>query len=300
VLIAADFSTFTSNPKTLPVILAQLRRIYDGHFSREFGTDENMDERAWHGRLTVFAAAVPDIDGHYSLFQKLGERFVRVRLPRAGGVETGLQAMKHTGAVGAELRAAVHALMLPILSIPQEAPTMPAEIESKIAHMSEFIALARTYIERDGYSRKATGVPAPEGNTRLPQELCQIARGSVLLDGRSEVNDEDYRLVCRVALDSLPPARIAVLKALLDSRSPFSLGLPKATIERAIEDLELSGVLTQIGELSEVALELLAGADMQQATLEQPGPSEARVPESTPRYRNETGPTMPPISGTRL
>jgi hypothetical protein len=121
-----------------------------------------------------------------------------------------------------------------------------------------------------------------------------------LLDGRSEVNDEDYRLVCRVALDSLPPARIAVLKALLDSRSPFSLGLPKATIERAIEDLELSGVLTQIGELSEVALELLAGADMQQATLEQPGPSEARVPESTPRYRNETGPTMPPISGTRL
>jgi hypothetical protein len=265
ILIAADFSTFTSNPKTLQTILAQLRRIYDGHFSREFGTDENMDERAWHGRLTVFAAAVPDIDRHYSLFQNLGERFVRVRLPRAGGVETGLQAMKHTGAVTMELRTAVHALMLPILSNLQQAPTVPDRIQLKIAHLSEFIALARTYIERDGHSREASGVPAPEGNTRLPQELCQVARGSALLDGRSEVNDEDYRLVCRTAFDSLPPARIAVLKAIFEGRSPFSLGLPKATIDRAIEDLELAGVLTKKRELSDVALGLLAGADFAKA-----------------------------------
>src|SRR5262249_50269936 len=79
VLVAADFSTFTSDPKKLQVIMAQLRRIYDGHFSREFGTDENMQERNWKGRLTLFAGAVPDVDGHYSLFQKLGERFLRVR-----------------------------------------------------------------------------------------------------------------------------------------------------------------------------------------------------------------------------
>lgn len=144
VLIAADFSTFTSNPKTLGVILSQLRRIYDGNFSREFGTDENLEERSWSGRLTVFAGAVPDVDRHYSLFQSLGERFVRVRWPRVGGVETGLQAMKHTVNVSEELRGAVHALMLPFLSTPQTAPVIPEEIERKIANLSEFIALART------------------------------------------------------------------------------------------------------------------------------------------------------------
>ncbi len=280
VLIAADFSTFTSNPKTLQTILAQLRRIYDGHFSREFGTDENMDERAWQGRLTVFAAAVPDIDRHYSLFQNLGERFVRVRLPRAGGVETGLRAMKHTGAVATELRAAVHALMLPLLSNPQQPPTIPEGIESKIAHLSEFIALARTYIEREGYSREASGVPAPEGNTRLPQELCQIARGSALLDGRAEVNDDDYKLVRRAAFDSLPPARIAVLKALFDGKSPFSLGLPKATIERAIEDLELAGVLTEKGDFSGEASSLLAGACVTQAISKTLESGKSEVPEN--------------------
>jgi hypothetical protein len=72
VLIAADFSTFTANPKTLAIILSQLRRIYDGNFSREFGTEENPEKRSWSGRLTVFAGAVPDIDRHYTLFQSLG------------------------------------------------------------------------------------------------------------------------------------------------------------------------------------------------------------------------------------
>ena len=263
ILVAADFSTFTSNPKNLPIILSQLRRIYDGHFSREFGTEENMDERAWHGRLTVFAAAVPDIDRHYSLFQNLGERFVRVRLPRAGGVETGLQAMRHTGAVAEELRAAVHVMMLPILSNRQQAPRVPDEIQLKIAHLGEFIALARTFVERDGYSRDASGVPAPEGNTRLPQELCQIARGSALLDTRTEVNAEDYKLVWRSAFDSLPPARIAVLNALflsLEGKSAFSPAQRRATIARAIEDLHLTGVLTDDGKFNPYAETLLAGA----------------------------------------
>jgi len=78
VLIGADFSTFTADVKALQTILAQLRRIYDGHFAREFGTEENLEERSGQGRLTLLAGAVPDIDTHYHLFQKLGERFLRV------------------------------------------------------------------------------------------------------------------------------------------------------------------------------------------------------------------------------
>jgi hypothetical protein len=277
VLIAADFSTFTSNPKTLQVILAQLRRIYDGNFSREFGTDENLVERSWQGRLTLFAGAVPDIDGHHSLFQKLGERFIRVRWPRAGGVETGLQAMKHTADVAKELQAAVRSLMHPILSTPQTAPAIPPAIELKIANLSELVALARTCIERDGHSREANGVPVTEGNTRLPQQLCQIARGSALLDRRSQVNEDDYKLVRRVAFDSVPPERIAVLKATLEDKSAFALGLPKATAARAIEDLKLSGLLTEQGTLSEAAKRLLVGAGLGQEAVE------SEVPETSPR-----------------
>lgn len=243
ILIAADFSTYTADPKTLRVILAQLRRIYDGNYCREFGTDEHLEERDWQGRLTFLAGAVPDVDRHYSLFQSLGERFIRTRWPRAGGVETGLQAMEHTDMVKAELRKAVHSLMLPILSNPQTAPTILEKIKLRIANLGEFIALSRSYIERDRNTREAVGGPVAEGNTRLPQQLCQLARGLALLDGRSEANENDYKLVCRAAFDSLPPPRLAVLKAILAGKSPFSLGLPKATASRALEDLELSGVV---------------------------------------------------------
>ena len=53
-------------------ILAQLRRIYDGQFSREFGTAENMTERTWTGRLTMLAGATPAVDRQYSISQALG------------------------------------------------------------------------------------------------------------------------------------------------------------------------------------------------------------------------------------
>jgi hypothetical protein len=168
--------------------------------------------------------------------------------------------MHHTVDVVPELRSAVHALMLPILSRRPADPAICNEIQVKISHLSEFAVLARTYIERDNYTRVASGVPVTESNTRLPQQLCQLARGSALLDERAEANQEDYDLVCRAAFDSVPPGRIAVLGALQSRRSPHSLGLPKATVERAIDDLKLAQVLTTTGELSEETRKLLAAA----------------------------------------
>ena len=179
---------------------------------------------------------MPDVDGHYSLFQKLGERFLRLRCPRAAGVEAGLQAIEHTREITKELIGAVHRLMSPILSEKQAVPDLPAETKMRIASLGEFIALARTYIERDGYNREANGVLVTEGNTRLPQQLCQIARGSALLAGHPEVSEQDHRLVHRVAFDSLPPARIAVLNAMLAGKSPFSTDLPKVSVDRSVED----------------------------------------------------------------
>jgi hypothetical protein len=278
VLVASDFSTFTADPTQLKTILAQLRRIYDGNYSREFGTDDNPEERSWKGRLTFFAGAVPDVDRHYSLFQSLGERFIRTRWPRAGGVDAALRAMKHTNTDVVELRQAVHSLLLSILSNSQTAPVIPSQIEKRIANLGEFIALSRSYIERDSNTRQAVGIPVTEGNTRFPQQICQVGRGLALLAGSPEVNEDDYKLVCRAAFDSLPPARIAALKAILEGRSPFSVGLPKATISRALEDLELSEVLVKsdacLGEdfacprvLTESAMGFLEGAGLSKPNL---------------------------------
>ena len=266
ILVAADFSTYTADPKTLLAILAQLRRIYDGNYSREFGTEENLEERDWRGRLTFIAGAVPDVDRHHQLFQKLGERFVRVRWPRPAGVEAGLRAMRHTRNLPIELRDAAHALLMPVLSVPPERITVPLlnpDMEVRIASLSEFVALGRSYVERDNYSRDIIGVPVTEGNTRLPQQLCQVARGSALLDGRPSVDEDDFSLACRVALDSLPPARSAVLAPLLQGQNPYSIGLPPSTVHRGSEDLQAVGLVFGLGvdghtaKLSDEARQLL-------------------------------------------
>src|SRR5215472_14885886 len=145
-LVAADFSTILSmDERNRARILAQLRRIYDGHFTRQFGTEENLSEREWKGRLTFLTGATPDIDHHYSVFRSLGERFVQVRWPRAGGVDAGLSAMRQRPEAAVELKQAIHNLLRPVLAIGEgspfeakfPAPTFPPEFEVRVAHLGE-------------------------------------------------------------------------------------------------------------------------------------------------------------------
>ncbi len=244
ILIAADFSTYLAmDKKQQSKVLAQLRRIYDGQFSRQFGTAENLEERTWEGRLTMLAGATPAVDRQYSVNQALGERFVKVRWPRAGGVQVGIRAMAKTEHVAVELKQLVHELLGPLSLERIEAPSLPAAYPARIANLGEFVSLARAYVPRDRYTRKIDGVVAPEGNTRLPQQFAQVGRGWAVLQGRGEINDADYALIRRTALDCIPPERRQVMEALVAGKPPYSTGLPPAVAERALEDLEAVGLV---------------------------------------------------------
>lgn len=266
ILVAADFSTVLAMDKRKrPVILAQLRRIYDGHFSREFGTAENLSENTWKGRLTLLAGVTPEVDKHFTLLQSLGERFVRARWPRAGGVAAGLRAMRQQASVAIELRAAVRDLLWPILSqkaVP--APEIDPAFEDCTAHLGELVALARAQVSRTREQHELDSEPAPEGNTRLPQQLAQIGRGWAVIEGSSSVTEAGMQLVRRAASDCIPPARCAVLRAFIAGRSPYSAEVPPVLISRALADLDLVGLVERPTDgdarLSPVAVELLHGA----------------------------------------
>lgn len=239
-LIAADFSTILSmDERSRARILAQLRRIYDGHFSREFGTEENLSEREWKGRLTFITGATPDIDHHYSVFRSLGERFLQIRWPRAGGIEAGIKAMRQRRDAASDLRSAIHRLLLPILTQPSvPSPFFQPEYELRVAHLGEFVALARAHVPRSRSDHEPVAAPSPEGNTRLPQELAQIGRGAAALAGRTVVSEEDFALVSRAALDCIPGARMVVIRAFRDGVSPYSTGMAEGLVSRTLEDLE--------------------------------------------------------------
>ncbi len=248
IVVMSDFSTVLSgNRENRERIFSQLRRIYDGNLRREFGTDEHLEEREWDGRLSVIACVTPEVDRQQSVFQALGERFIRLRWGRAGGVAAGVRAMQqNTSRVKAELHSAMQRFILPVIGAGQVAAPSAEDYWERISALGELVALARTHVQRDGYNRNIEELPEPEGNTRLPQQFAQIGRGWAALEGRDALNDDDFTLIRRIGLDSIPPARRAVLVALIGGRSPYekdgNVPAAKSVTNRALEDLEMLGL----------------------------------------------------------
>lgn len=256
-IIYPDFSTVLGmKHETKAQILAQMRRIYDGTLSKEFGTPGEAAEREWHGRITFVVAVTPEIDRNYSVFQSLGERFVMIRWPRAGGVEAALAAMnQESGEARAELRGAVKELFD---NLPSFEPTIPQECQIAIASLAEVVVRARTHIGREGYKKEMVYVPEAESSTRLAQQLAQLAKGSALLDGRDTVNETDMDVVRRAGLDCIPPARRRVLEGLATGYPGEPL--PKSTLSYTREELHAHGLLADDFSLTDLARECFVKA----------------------------------------
>ena len=57
-------------------ILADMRRIYDGEFDKEFGTADSLQARVWKGRITFVVAATRRGQILFLFFQTLTETVV--------------------------------------------------------------------------------------------------------------------------------------------------------------------------------------------------------------------------------
>jgi len=110
IILIPDFSTVQGmKSEDRATILATLRKIFDGKYSKEFGTAEKVDK--WEGRITVVVGTTPEIDRTRVATQALGERFVMVRWRRAG-VEAARKAiLQDRKKVHKELHTAVHRLL---------------------------------------------------------------------------------------------------------------------------------------------------------------------------------------------
>ncbi len=260
IIVYPDFSTVLSMHREHKAsVLSDMRRIYDGQLRKEFGIANPSEEPEWRGRLTFCVAATPDVDRHYSIFQTLGERFVMVRWHRPGGIEAALEAMNQdTEEAREDLKRAVQGLLN---RLSKTEPKLSLELQRKIAALAEFVVHARTHVPRSGYSKEIIYLPEAEAPTRLAQQLAQLTKGSALLAGRREANEEDYELVKRAGLDCIPAMRRKVLDALIAGKDPRQLDLPGSTVHYALEDLELQGLVKK-DDLSDWVYELLERAEV--------------------------------------
>lgn len=234
-------------------VFGLLRRAYDGHVTRDIappgGGQKGVGGLEWSGRLTVVAAVTGAIDHYTSHTDALGPRWLYVRAK-----ERELQSRRN--AAKAARRDGVREARKTATDL---AETVILEARQKVAGISipDDMALAiedavlitcygRAVVPRSGYGRREIeDVPIIEEPPRLVRQTHVLARGlyALGLDDQAVEN-----MIRRIALDSMPAARLAVLKALATeddqptARIAQIAGLHWNVAHRHCEDMAAVGV----------------------------------------------------------
>lgn len=128
------------------------------------------------------------------------------------------------------------------IEIPGTNPDVSGTVQEKIVHLATFCVRARSGVFREGYSRDIEFVPDPELPTRFTKELVKIASALFLIGSRTD--EENYELVFKIGLDSVPQMRRSIIaKMQFDEEYETStlsdmIGYPLTPTRRSLEELE--------------------------------------------------------------
>jgi len=228
-------------------VLQGLRQTYDGHVVRHVGSDGGQ-MLEWKGKVGLIAGATPAIDEHHAVMGALGERFAFYRDPPLSDEDERALASRALDIPGdeAEMRAELHAAVAGLfagLPGPPEQAAISADEREWLIELARFAVRARAPVTREPTTTRAIeNVRGAEAPTRLIIGLRQLFSGLIAI-GVERSNA--WRLVHKVALDSMPQLRQAAIKALeeTEDKAPTTriaqkLSHPTTTVRRTLEELE--------------------------------------------------------------
>jgi hypothetical protein len=276
VIICKDFTTILSmNKDNQAGVISAFREIYDGHWTRTFGTDGGKKE-TWQGRVTIIAAVTQALDQKHEVMALMGERFLMLRLKTNS--ELSLRMTRKALEDGPEEQDAKESLsrlakaIVGLVKVPERYEPLPMRIRDNLTTLADLVSQCRSPIGRDGRTREVEGVPFREEGPRLARQLASLYRG-LLSIGNTE--QEAWVKVRRVGLDSMPELRRRAIQALMEAGGPertsgiaWSCNCAPTTTRRALEDLTYLRIVLRHGtdyqtsetwELTETTKEALEG-----------------------------------------
>jgi hypothetical protein len=247
IVLCKDFgSVLNMNRDARAAVLAALREVYDGSWTRHVGTGGGRTLH-WSGKVGLIAGCTPTIDRHHAVMGAMGERFILYRLPEIDQAQHARRALAHAGhetAMRGELAAAVQALFAD--GLPAEPLERSEQDDDRLVSLATLVVRARSAVERDGYSREIELIPGSEAPTRLVVVLARLLAG---LDAIGAPRTAGWDVVTKAALDSIPAIRRDVMRILAatdDQRDTSTIAeavsYPTQTTRRALEDLTAHGV----------------------------------------------------------
>jgi IclR-like helix-turn-helix domain-containing protein len=249
-LILKDFgSVLSMHRDARAAVLAAMREIYDGSWTRLVGVDGGR-RLHWEGRLGLLAGATSVLDQHHSVMSQLGERFLIYRVDVADPAEQARKSLAHHGrerGMRQELAEAVAGLFAGLEHA--EPPTLTDSDTERLIALATLVARARSPVVRDPYRRELELVPDSEAPGRIVGALGRLLTG-VRLIGVSE--DEAWRVTVKTGFDSMPAARLRAFLFMLYHDDDVSttdvataLDLPNPTTHRTLEELAAHGVISR-------------------------------------------------------
>jgi hypothetical protein len=248
-LVLKDFTSVLSMSREVRTpLLAALREIHDGAWTRHIGVDGGRT-LSWRGKCALIGGCTPIIDAHHAVIASMGERFLLCRLPDVDAQQQAKRALEHVGkeaAMRKQLREATSALF---------AGFRPTELHfdealsNRVSALAALVARARSAVERDGYRREIDLIPGTERPARLALSLARLYHGMVAIGADPA---DAWRLTANVGLDSVPSLRRNALDVLRENNERGTtteiatlIRYPTITVRRALEDLAAHGVVTR-------------------------------------------------------
>jgi hypothetical protein len=235
-------------------ILAQLREIYDGQFSKEWGNGKSLN---WSGKVGLLAGVTGVIDREYALGAILGERFLMYRVKGAPARTLAHRAIEQGTVWEQDQRQALrHVVAAYLETLLPVAPPTPAPVVDAVAALAEFTARARSPIFFDARRGEIELIPEPEAPGRLAKQFILLARALAVVRQEPAVSLATYATVVQVAHDTMPATRRVILQAVLASDGePASTtdiatatDYPTSTARRYLQELAAVKLITRTPE----------------------------------------------------
>lgn len=267
VLVIKDFTTIlTKRDIEKDEIFGILRDAYDGSCSKVFGTGVR---RHYVSKFSILSAVTPKIyelaDSHASL----GERFLKFcigenleHFSEMDVIDRAINNLQKETSMREEMSNVMSdfiAWQMHKLESSEKRPLIPRDIQVKLVALAQFGARMRGSVARDKYRPEhVLASPSAEVGSRLGKQLAKLAISLAIVNGRTEVNDDDYRLVKKTMLDTISQKAEHMVRVMvthtLEGNRPFKTKdvsyltrFPQSTVSRMLSDLDLLKVVERRG-----------------------------------------------------
>jgi hypothetical protein len=249
IIVMKDFgSVLSERSESQSEILAALREIYDGRWTRHLGTDGGLT-LDWEGKAGFIFGVTPALDDHHAVMGSMGERFVLIRFD-SSDEEAAFRALDHDGERTAVMRKELAETVEGLFAGRRSEPRHLSEEERvEIVKLASLAVRLRSTVTRDrSGAREITNIHGVEGAPRLTLVLVRLLAG---LDVLGVEREQALGVIRRVALDSIPPIRLRVFRYLKQQNGSevattqvsVALGLPRTTTTRTLEELAAYSVV---------------------------------------------------------